>query len=143
MTRVVFEPVGQTDPGRIVADVMRPAAATVEAHGHLAAAAYLMYHADQGALVVVDGADRPVAIITERDVLSAMAHGADPEQAHIADWMNRHPKTVGPDTTLTEAAHTMRDTPTRHLPVVFDGRLVGIVASSDIIDALVSVKGRA
>ena len=49
----------------------------------------------------------------------------------------------GPDTTLTEAAHTMRDTPTRHLPVVFDGRLVGIVASSDIIDALVSVKGRA
>jgi CBS domain-containing protein len=48
---------------------MRPAATTVETEGHLAAAAYLMNHANQSALCVVDDADRPVALITEADLL--------------------------------------------------------------------------
>jgi CBS domain-containing protein len=47
------------------------------AHGHLAAAAYTMNHANQSALVVVDQADRPVAIITEGDLMRAVAQGAE------------------------------------------------------------------
>jgi CBS domain-containing protein len=124
-------------PCRTVAGVMRPAATTVEAHGHLAAAAYLMTRANQSALVVVDNAHRPVAIITERDVLRAVAHGADAEKTYVADWMNPHPRTVNPDTTVTEAARIMRDTAVRHLPVVSHARLVGMVAAGDIIDTLV------
>lgn len=125
-------------PGGTVADVMRAATTTVETRGHLAAAAYLISRANQGALVVVDNAHRPVAIITERDLLTAVAHGADAEKAHIADWMNPHPQTVDPNTTVTEAARIMHDSAIRHLPVVSHGRLVGMIASDDIVHALLA-----
>ena len=120
-----------------VADMMRPAVTTVETDGHLAAAAYLMNHADQSALVVVDPADRPVAIITEADLLRAVAHGAETGRARIEDWMNRDPQTIGPDVTASKAARIMLDTASRHLPVVSDDRLLGIVAITDIVDVLV------
>ena len=127
----------QTNRGHTVASVMRPAATTVEAHGHLAAAAYEMNHANQSALVVVDQADRPVATITEGDLIRAVAQGAETGQARIDHWMNRNPETVGPDTLVTEAAGIMVNTANRHLPVVSDDRVVGIVAISDIVDAIV------
>ena len=123
--------------GNTVADIMRPAVTTVETHGHLAAAAYLMNHASQSALVVVDDAHRPVAVITEADLLNAVASGAEAGQARIEDWMNRNPQIIGPDVAASEAAQIMVDTANRHLPVVADGRLVGIVAVSDIVDVLV------
>src|SRR6266511_1899242 len=81
----VSRPVGQDGAGHAVAEVMRRAVTTVETGGHLATAAYLMNHANQSALVVVDHADRPVAIITEADLLRAVAHGADTGQAPITD----------------------------------------------------------
>lgn len=120
-----------------VADIMRPAVSTVETDGHLAAAAYLMNHANQSALVVVDPNDRPVAIITEADLLRAVAHGAETGQARIEDWMNHDPQTIGPEVTASMAARIMLDTASRHLPVVSDSRLMGIVAVTDIIDVLV------
>ena len=120
-----------------VADIMRPAATTVETDGHLAAAAYLMNHADQSALVVVDPAHRPVALITEADLLRAVAHGAETGQARIEDWMNHDPQTIGPEVTASNAARIMLNTASRHLPVVSDGRLMGIVAVTDVVNALV------
>jgi CBS domain-containing protein len=132
----VPDPVGQKR-GYTVANVMRPAVTTVETHGHLAVAAYLMHHVNESALVVVDEAGRPVAIITEADLLRAVAHGADTEQAHVTDWMNRNPLTIHPEAAVTEATRLMADTGNRHLPVVSDdGRGVGIVAISDIVDAV-------
>jgi predicted transcriptional regulator len=116
---------------------MRPAATTVETQGHLAAAAYLMRHADQSALVVVDDADRPIALITEADLLRAVAHDADIGRERISDWMNREPPTVSADTVVMEALQIMVATGKRHLPVVSDGRLVGIVAMSDLMGAVV------
>lgn len=120
-----------------VADVMRPAVTTVETDGHLAAAAYLMNHADQSALVVVDHADRPVAMITEGDLLRAVAHGAETGRDRIDDWMNRDPPTIGPDVAASVAAQIMVEMANRHMPVVSDDRLVGVVALSDLVDALV------
>ncbi|MCW2643082.1 MAG: hypothetical protein JWP76_5388 [Dactylosporangium sp.] len=132
------EPVRPTHAGHTVAEVMRPPVTTIEIHSHLAAAAYLMTsHANQSALIVVDDAGRPVAIITEADLLRAVAHGADTGQALITDWMNRNPQTIRPDAALTEAARIMVDGAYRHLPVVSDdGRVVGIVAMSDIVNAV-------
>jgi CBS domain-containing protein len=127
----------QTGGGHTVAYVMRQAATTVETHSHLAAAAYLMNHANQSALVVVDELERPVAIITEGDLMRAVAQGAETGQARIRDWMNSNPRTVGPDTAVIEATQIMVDTANRHLPVVSDGRVVGIVAISDIVHAIV------
>src|SRR5919201_2643888 len=109
MERQVSEPVGQSPAGRTVADVMRPAATTVETDSHLAAAAYLMHHANQSALVVIDVADRPAAILTESDLLRAVARGADTEHTRIGDWMNRNPQTVCPDKVVTEDAQIMFD----------------------------------
>lgn len=131
------ESAGQRPAVSIVAEVMRPAATTVETEGHLAAAAYLMNHADQSALVVVDEADRPVALITEADLLRAVAHGADTARERISHWMTRDLPTVGPDTVVMEALQIMVATGTRHLPVVWDGRLVGIVAISELMGAVV------
>ena len=136
MEPAVPEPVGQTG-GYTVAHVMRPAVTTVEVHSHLAAAAYLMSHANHSALLVVDDAGRPVAIITEADLLRAVAHGADTGQALTTDWMNRNPQTIRPDAALTEAMRLMVDGGYRHLPVVSDDdRGVGMVAISDIVDAV-------
>jgi CBS domain-containing protein len=120
-----------------VAEVMRPAVTTVETGGHLAAAAYLMNHASQTALVVIDHRQRPVAIITDADLLRAVAHGEDTGEALIADWMSQDPRTVHPDTSVFEAARVMRLSERHHLPVVSDGRVVGVVALGDIADALV------
>ena len=132
----VSESAGQRPAAYTVADVMRPAATTVETHAHLAAAAYLMNHADQSALVVVDEADRPIALITEADLLRAVAHGADTGRERISDWMDREPQKVSADTVVMEALRIMVATGKRHLPVMSDGRLVGIVAMSDLVDAV-------
>jgi CBS domain-containing protein len=133
----VSESAGQPPAAYTVADVMRPAATTVETQGHLAAAAYLMNHADQSALVVVDDADRPVALITEADLLRAVAHGADTGRERIVDWMSPDPPTVSPDTVVMEAVQRMVAMGTRHLPVLADGRVVGIVAMTDLVDVVV------
>jgi CBS domain-containing protein/catechol 2,3-dioxygenase-like lactoylglutathione lyase family enzyme len=125
-----------TNGGYRVADVMRPPLTMVETRGHLAAAAYLMHHADQSAMVVVNDAHRPVAIVTEADLLNALAHGAQSGSDRVEDWMNRKPQTVDSDTSVTEAARLMVDAGHRHLPVVADGRLVGIVGVSDVVDTL-------
>ena len=125
-----------TNGGYRVADVMRPPLTMVETGGHLAAAAYLMNHADQSAVVVVNEAHRPVAIVTEADLLRAIAHGAETGVDRVQDWMNRKPQTVDSDTSVTEAARLMVDAGHRHLPVVADGRLVGIVGLTDVVDTL-------
>jgi CBS domain-containing protein len=123
--------------GYTVGDVMRPAVTTVETGGHLAAAAYLMNHANQSALVVVDQLNRPVALITERDLMRAVAHGENTGEALIVDWMSRDPRTVHPDASLIDAAQAMLETTTMHLPVVADGKVRGIVVIGDVVDALV------
>src|SRR5262245_57042601 len=137
MNPVVFESAGPQPATYIVADVMRPAASTVETEGHLAAAAYMMNHADQSALVVVDEAERPIALITEADLLRAVAHGADSGNERILDWMNREPRTVSGDTSVLEALRIMVTTGERHLPVTSDDRLAGIVAMSDLMESVV------
>jgi CBS domain-containing protein len=137
MKSQVAQTVGHGPAVYTVGDVMRPAVTSVETGSHLAAAAYLMNHANQTALVVVDLRQRPVAIITEADLLRAVAQGAATGEALIVDWMNRDPHTVQPDTPVFEAAQTMLDSTAAHLPVVSEGQVVGIVAMGDIADAVV------
>ena len=117
-----------------VRDLMRPPVVSVERDAHLAAAAYLMRKAGDTALVVVDDeADlRPVAVITDTDVAAAVADGKDPNNVRISDLPARKPITVSPEETAAAAATLMVSSRIRHLPVVADGRLVGMV---DIMDA--------
>ena len=84
-----------------------------------------------GAVVVLEG-DAIAAILTERDVMKAVAAGKD-GSAPVAEWMTRHPDTIEPGDTTDHAASLMIHGGFRHLPVVEDGKVVGIVSIRDLM----------
>jgi CBS domain-containing protein len=87
-----------------------------------------------GAILVVEE-DRLVGIFTERDVLfRIVARGLDPQATRLADVMTRAPHTVDPDKPFGYALLVMHEKGFRHLPVVQDGKLVGIVSSRSAMD---------
>lgn len=92
-----------------------------------------------GSLAVVEGR-RLVGIITERDVVRAVAEGADPEEESVADWMSETPDTFGPDVEVREAAAWLLEMGYRHMPVMQDGELLGIVSIRDILWAIISAE---
>jgi CBS domain-containing protein len=117
---------------------MRPALTTVEARGHLAAAAYLMRHAGETALVVIDDeqAMRPIGLITDADIAQAVADGKDVNEVRVHDLMTTDPTVIVATTTIHDAAETMVSRHFRHLPVVSDVGLIGIVDIGDVCRAL-------
>jgi CBS domain-containing protein len=117
----------------------RPAVITVERHAHLAAAAYLMRQAHDTAVVVTtdDKNRRPIAVITETDITQAVADHRDLNEARIDELVGPEPVTTHPDTAVGEATRLMLSAGARHLPVVEDGRLVGIFDIADACRALV------
>ena len=120
-------------------DVMRPALTAVEPNDHLAAAAYLMRHAGQTALVVVDDEEtrKPVGLITEADIVRAVADGKDLNDARILILMTSNPTLISAAATIHDAARAMVTGHFRHLPVVGgNDRLVGMVDVLDICAAL-------
>jgi CBS domain-containing protein len=119
-------------------DVMRPALTTVAPDDHVAAAAYLMKHAGATALVVVDDEQtkRPVGLITDADIAQAVADGKDVNQVRIHDLMTTRLTVISAATTIQDAARSMATGHFRHLPVVSDGSLIGMVDISDACGAL-------
>ena len=88
-----------------------------------------------GALIVVEGADRPVGILSERDIVREATHDETLFGRKVADIMTRDVITGAPHDDLLTVAHTMIEKRVRHLPVVDKGRLVGIVSIGDILKA--------
>jgi CBS domain-containing protein len=76
-------------------------------------------------------------IITERDIVKAVAAGADPGVATVDEWMTSPADFVEPDLDTAEAAEWLLATGYRHLPVVEDGKLLGIVSIKDVLWAVV------
>ena len=119
------------------ADVMRPPLTTVEPQGHVAAAAYLMKHADATAVTVLDPrTSQPVGIITEADIAHAVADGKDVNTTRIYELMTMRPTVINTTTSIRAAAEVMTSGHFRHLPVVGDAGLVGIVDIADVCRAL-------
>lgn len=87
-------------------------------------------HRVGSALVVEDGA--LAGVVTERDVVRAVAQGADPERAQASDYMSRMLTTIGIDETMDDAARIMTSQRIRHLPVVDGDRIVGVLSIRDI-----------
>jgi CBS domain-containing protein len=104
---------------------------TVAADATLGEAATEMAERAVGAAVVLEG-ERIAAIVTERDVLRAVAAGKD-GSAPVSEWMTRHPDTIEPDDTTDHAASLMIHGGFRHLPVVEGGKVVGIVSIRDLM----------
>ena len=121
-----------------VADVMRPPATTLDQNDHAAAAAYLMKHAGATALVVLDGQEtnRPIGIITEADISHAVADGKDVNDVRIHDLMTGAPTVIRATTSIRDAARIMTSDRFRHLPVVDDAGLIGMVDIAAICGAL-------
>ena len=107
---------------------------TVSGQSTLAEAAQRMHERRVGASVVLEG-DSVAGIFTERDLLRAVAEGCRPDETLVADSMTRDPVTLPPDHAPSEAAEIMSSGKFRHIPVVEDGRLVGIVSIRDLVTA--------
>jgi CBS domain-containing protein len=97
-------------------------------------AARLMAEAQAGTIVVVEN-QAVVGIFTERDALfRVLAAGADPQTTHLADVMTADPMTVDPDKSYGHALRLMQAHGFRHMPVVENGRPIGVVCSRNVMD---------
>jgi CBS domain-containing protein len=85
-----------------------------------------------GSAVVMQGR-MLVGIFTERDVLRAAASGTDLTVSPVSRWMTRDPETVEGDADSQRAAEVMLGGGFRHLPIVEDDTLVGIVSLRDLL----------
>jgi CBS domain-containing protein len=115
----------------LVADHMTRSLLSIAAEATLGEAAAKMAERGVGAVVVLEG-DAVAAILTERDVMKAVAAGQD-GSASVTDWMTRHPDTIEPGDTTDHAASLMIHGGFRHLPVVEEGKVVGIVSIRDLM----------
>jgi len=88
-----------------------------------------------GALVVVDEDGNTVGIISERDVIRTAHENENVFSLQVADIMTRKVITGIPQDDLSSVANTMTERHIRHLPIVEDGRLVGIISIGDILKA--------
>jgi CBS domain-containing protein len=120
-----------------VADIMRPPVTMVDQNDHLGAAAYLMKRANTTALVVTQAqTGEPIGIITEADISHAVADGKNPNDVRIYQQMTARPTVVNTTTSIHDAANVMASGHFRHLPVMGDLGLAGIVDITDICGAL-------
>jgi CBS domain-containing protein len=116
-----------------VATLAHRAPVLVAADQTLRAVAHTLWTESVGALVVGD-AQRPVGVISERDVVAALAQGADPDVATAGDVMTRYVISARPHDPLFDAASQMLDDAIRHMPVVDgNGTVVGMVSVRDLI----------
>jgi len=121
-----------------ITDLMQLPPTTVRQHDHAAAAAYLMKHAGVTALVVVDDdqAKQPIGIITEADIAQAVADGKDVNDLRIRALITTYPTVINPATSIRDAARSMVTGHFRHLPVVGEAGLIGMVDITDVCAAL-------
>jgi CBS domain-containing protein len=97
-------------------------------------AAKLMKSKHYGAVLVTEG-DALLGIFTERDaVFRVIAAGRDPETTQLAEVMTKEPKTITSDKTFGHAMLMMHEGGFRHVPVIDDGKLVGMVSSRNALD---------
>ena len=117
---------------RAVADLMSTPPVTALPAETMAEVAVRMDKEGVSCVVVVDG-QRPLGILTERDVVRFASSGADPRATPASDWMTERPDTVAPGCEASEAIATLAEHGYRHIPVVDDGRLVGVVSMRDLM----------
>jgi CBS domain-containing protein len=112
-----------------VAEVMNTKVLTVDPTSSIGEAAEKMIEAGVGAVVVMEDMARIVGIVTERDLMRAVAQRARAAEARVRQWMTESVVTIEPETEIKDAAKMMFEKNFRHLPVVNkDGRLLGIAS---------------
>jgi CBS domain-containing protein len=103
--------------------------------GTLSDAAESMSDNEVDYVVVIDNREL-VGILTERDLVVAIAEGVDLGAALVEEWMSEAPDTFKPDVTVREGAAWLLETGYRHLPVMAEEELLGVVTIRDLMWAL-------
>ena len=117
-----------------IENVMVSDVITVEAEATVRQAVDLMNTHEIGCLIVVDEEEKPVGILTERDLLRrVLANRKDPVRTKVSQVMSKPLVTVTPHMDLEEAVRLMFKKKIKKLPVVEDGQLVGLVTLTDMV----------
>jgi CBS domain-containing protein len=119
-----------------VVDVMSIRTITVSPRETSRVAILRMLEENVGAVAVCDG-PRLVGIFTERDVLRLAGEGADLDNVLVEDVMTRSVVSISPDDDIAAAAELMGERRIRHVPVVQDGNLLGMIGIRDVLGTLV------
>jgi len=100
--------------------------------GTLSDAAQAMADGETDYVVVINNREL-VGILTERDLVLAIADDVDLGAALVEEWMSEAPDTFAPDVTIGEGVAWLLETGYRHLPVMADGELLGVVTIRDLM----------
>jgi CBS domain-containing protein len=125
-----------TEPGtneRTVGDIMSRPVVTARPAETVAVAAQRMQEKHVGSVVVTDADERATGILTERDMIRLGAAGTDASTAKVSEWMTPDPDTVPSTMPARTAFATLSEHGYRHIPVVDDDRLSGIVSIRDLM----------
>jgi len=118
-----------------ISDVMGKGLIAVAPEDTLGEVAERMTLQNVGSVAVTDSG-RLIGILTERDLLKAMAARVHSSEARVRQWMTADPITTTPETDVEEAARVMLARGFRHLPVLDDdGRVIGIVSLRRVVGA--------
>ena len=116
-----------------VSDIMSDRVVTIDEREPVIAAARLLKRMNLGALPVTDRGDKLVGMLTDRDiVLRCVALGGDARTMTTGDVMTRGVVTATPDVKVDDAAKRMGRGQVRRLPVVENGKLVGMLSLADM-----------
>jgi CBS domain-containing protein len=115
-----------------IRDVMTEDVVVMPAEAPLTQASREMRDRDIGDVIVLEG-EQVAGILTDRDiVVRAIAEGRSPDDTPIGDVASRDLATLGPDDAVDDAVRIMREQAVRRVPVVEEGRPVGIVSIGDL-----------
>ncbi|MDY4163069.1 MAG: CBS domain-containing protein [Sutterella sp.] len=115
--------------------------ATITADKSICDCASQMRYDHVGSLVVVDAEQTPIGMITDRDIaIEVVARGLDPKQLTVSEIMTAPVVTAAPDESMVVALARMREFGIRRLPIVDDdGKLVGVISNSNLVEELSSL----
>jgi CBS domain-containing protein len=115
-------------------ELMTGAIVAVAPEDTLGEAAERMAEHGVGSSIVLDGG-RLIGILTERDLLKAVAGRVHTSEARVREWMTEDPVTASESTPVDDAMRTMLEQGFRHLPVVEGGRTIGVVSLRELMRA--------
>ncbi len=118
----------------IIREVMSRDVKTIRPIDTVKQAATIMNENRIGSLIVISGTGELKGIVTERDILTdVVAEGKDSNTMKVEEIMTKELITISPDKTLEEAADLMTEKKIKKLPIVHEGKLIGIVTATDLV----------
>ncbi len=119
-----------------VHQVMKNSILSIDSSAPAYEAAKMMEDTKVGALVVMEN-NQPVGIITDRDFAIKVVAHSFPRDTPVRRIMSQPITSIGPHATLWVAAELMSSAKLRKLPVIDDGKVIGIITATDLIDCMV------